>query len=398
MTEAENSNRRQLAATPLRSLRSRIPDLLRISGFVLTILLLAGCDEGEKHRVLTFFFDGVPPLHGEASVTTSSDLKAKSFAAATPVQNWHVHEPVKDCTQCHGRQTRRGTSSKVQLVADPPQLCYQCHSRFTTLEGWVHGPVAAGDCLLCHEPHRTRNEFLLAKPVPELCYQCHEVRAIHTIDRHDEPSYAHCIDCHDGHASTTRFLLRPEATTVEANGRHDTAVAPVSPADGSEEQKRGQEPETPAPRGQETDARIPDGPRQDVLATQGPGQDAAAGSEQDPQARAAQEKAAALYYRSLKQYHAGQLPEAREGFLEALQTGLLPDPMRETAEGYLQKIDEALQESRELQRRSEAVAESRWYRADPWPDTLCPGADGLSLRLSKSAHGDGRETPKRLCC
>jgi predicted CXXCH cytochrome family protein len=399
MIEAENSKREQLAAIPLRSWRSRIPALLRISGLVLGIGLLAGCDEGEKHKVLTFFFDGVPPLHGQASVTTSSDLRGKSFAVATPAQNWHVHEPVKDCTQCHGRQLRRGTSTKAQLVADPPQLCYQCHSRFTTLEGWVHGPVAAGDCLLCHEPHRTRNEFLLDKPVPELCYQCHEAQAIHTIERHDEPSYAHCIDCHDGHSSTTRALLRPDAAAAEGTERQETETAPVPPAGGSEEPKPEQEPQTPAPRGPEPDAGPPGGPRQDLLAMQGPGQDAPAAPAQDPQARAAQEKAAAeLYYRSLKQYHAGQLPESREGFLEALHTGLLPDPMRETAQGYLQKIDEALQESRGLQRRSEVVGEGRWCRADSCPGTPCPGGDALSRCLSKSAPGDSRKTPKRLCC
>jgi hypothetical protein len=53
---------------------------------------------------------------------------------------------------------------------------------------------------------------------------------------------------------------------------------------------------------------------------------------------------AELYYRSLKQYHAGQLQEARDGFLEALRTGLLPDPMRQTATVCLENIQHVLQE------------------------------------------------------
>ena len=32
-------------------------------------LLLSSCDEVERHKVLTFFFDGVPPLQTETSET-----------------------------------------------------------------------------------------------------------------------------------------------------------------------------------------------------------------------------------------------------------------------------------------------------------------------------------------
>ncbi len=295
-------------------------------GWLILFLLLTSCDEGKRHQVLTFFFDGVPPVGGAASTTKSSDPNSKATGAPA-VETWSVHEPVKDCTQCHGRQPRRGFSSKVQLVAEVPQLCQKCHSKFTALEGWVHGPVAAGDCLLCHNPHRTRTESLLKKPIPELCYQCHETRAIHLIAKHDQPSHTHCIDCHEGHASVTKPLLRPTiAAQKEDTARQGAEAAkeesiPVLPMAGMEERKQGQE----------------------VLATEAQGQDALATPEQT---------AAELYYRSLQQYHAGRLREAREGFFEALKTGLLPDPMRDTAQTYLEKIEEALKESPEAQRQS----------------------------------------------
>ncbi|OHB65417.1 MAG: hypothetical protein A2Y77_08810 [Planctomycetes bacterium RBG_13_62_9] len=252
-------------------------------------LLLASCDEMKRHKVLTFFFDGVPPPRAEASGTESSASNEKDVTVTPAAESWHVHEPLKDCTQCHGRQPRRGFSSKVQLVAEVPQLCYGCHAQYVALQGWVHGPVAAGDCLACHEPHKTRTESLLAKPVPELCYRCHEVQAIRTIERHAEESHAHCTDCHEGHASTTRALLRPSVVAA-----HDEPAATPAVA----EDRRGD-----------------------------------------------QERAAAeLYYHSIKQYHAGQLRAAREGLLQALNSGLLPDPMRETVNAYLEKIDEALEE------------------------------------------------------
>ncbi len=286
---------------------------------MILFLLVASCEEEGRHQVLTFFFDGVPPLGGTVSATKSSDPNSKA-AGAPAVETWSVHEPVKDCTQCHGQQPRRGFSSKVQLVAEVPRLCQQCHSKFTALEGWVHGPVAAGDCLLCHNPHRTRTEALLKKPIPELCYQCHETRAIHLIDKHDQPSHAHCTDCHEGHASVTKPLLRSTIAVPKEGARRqkdeaakEESIAPL-PGAGKDEKKQG--PETLAPETQ--------------------GQDALATPEQT---------AAELYYRSIKQYHAGRLREAREGFFEALKTGLLPDPMRETAHAYLEKIDTALKES-----------------------------------------------------
>jgi predicted CXXCH cytochrome family protein len=40
-----------------------------------------------------------------------------------------------------------------------------------------HAPVAE-NCLNCHDPHGSNQEFLLNLPVPMLCQQCH------TNDRH----------------------------------------------------------------------------------------------------------------------------------------------------------------------------------------------------------------------
>lgn len=303
--------------------------------WIILFLLLASCEQEGRHKVLTFFFDGVPPLGGAAAASKSSDPNGTT-AGTAPVENWSVHEPVKDCTQCHGRQPRRGFSSKVQLVAEVPQLCHQCHSKFTALEGWVHGPVAAGDCLLCHNPHRTRTEFLLKKPIPELCYQCHEARAIHLIDKHSQPSHAHCTDCHDGHASVTKPLLRPAVAVPKEDARSANPGAmngesvPALPAAGKNEERPGQ------------DALVPQAQGQDALTTEAAGRDLGATPERT---------AAELYYRSIKQYHAGKLREAREGFFEALKTGLLPAPMRDTARTYLEKIEEALTESPEPERQ-----------------------------------------------
>ena len=174
------------------------------------LLAVTSCDDTDRHKIMTTFFDGVPPPASETPAGAGSDPNGSDAPRSLRAGGWYVHEPLQDCTDCHGRRQHRQTfSRKVLLVAEVPQLCYQCHEEYATLEGWIHGPVATGDCLLCHEPHKTKTPALLVKPVPELCYQCHQPDAVGLIEGHGKESYAQCADCHEGHAGPTKSLLRP---------------------------------------------------------------------------------------------------------------------------------------------------------------------------------------------
>jgi len=57
-----------------------------------------------------------------------------------------------------------------------------------------------------------------------------------------------------------------------------------------------------------------------------------------PEAERMQE-VAQRHYQSMAFYRAGRLSEARAGFVEVIESGLIPPPMRETLEGYLRDID-----------------------------------------------------------
>jgi sugar lactone lactonase YvrE len=48
-----------------------------------------------------------------------------------------------------------------------------------------------------------------------------------------------------------------------------------------------------------------------------------------------------IYRRSMAQYKAGQLRQARAGFVEVMDSGLIPPPMVETLRGYVENIDKA---------------------------------------------------------
>jgi hypothetical protein len=57
-----------------------------------------------------------------------------------------------------------------------------------------------------------------------------------------------------------------------------------------------------------------------------------------------------LYYRSMEQYRAGRLEEARAGFVQVIQSGLIPPPMEQTLKGYIQEIDGKLARRRGVKR------------------------------------------------
>jgi predicted CXXCH cytochrome family protein len=174
-------------------------------------VVVVGCDEVERHKTLTFFFDGVPPLGGyvEEEVVVDPNAVDARRRRQRPKEVWFIHDPQDECVTCHGEKTKqRWFSAQVQLVVEVPELCYGCHENFAELEGWVHGPVANGLCLYCHDPHRSRNEHLLRRPVPDICYGCHEAEVIAAMGQHCTEPYLKCNDCHHGHASAEQHLLK----------------------------------------------------------------------------------------------------------------------------------------------------------------------------------------------
>ena len=67
-----------------------------------------------------------------------------------------------------------------------------------------------------------------------------------------------------------------------------------------------------------------------------------------------------LYNTSVDLFNAGQLEQAREGFLKISESGLLDTPEGYTANDYLAKIDKAL--SQAVKPDSNSCTESRmWY-------------------------------------
>ncbi|MCF7958406.1 MAG: hypothetical protein K9M57_08165, partial [Phycisphaerae bacterium] len=118
------------------------------------------------------------------------------------------HEPVRDCTRCHVDGMRW---DRKQFKRPLPQLCYECHTNYGLATGHLHGPVAVGACLYCHEPHQSKYPNLLRVQPPQLCYQCHQESDILSLASHQKIDPTRCNTCHDPHISPLRKLLKIHA-------------------------------------------------------------------------------------------------------------------------------------------------------------------------------------------
>ncbi len=183
--------------------------------FVFLLMFVMNCDKVQRHKVLTFFFDGVPPLETETALSEEGSAEARAETSAAeqrlgqPKTVVFVHEPRKDCHLCHKR-LEKGRWAVPEFTKPVPALCYDCHTDYTLSAAFVHGPVAVGQCLFCHNPHKSKNEHLLNDPEPQLCYLCHDRDVIESIANHSTETLSECTNCHDAHAALEKSLLRKD--------------------------------------------------------------------------------------------------------------------------------------------------------------------------------------------
>ena len=382
-------------------------------GWVLLVCLAAlvlSCDEIERRRVLTFFFDGVPPSGGAGFEGEPFDVNSAELEQTGQKPAWYVHEPQKDCTNCHRRQSTGGFSSQTRLIAPVPQLCHKCHDDPAVSASFVHGPVAVGQCLFCHNPHRSKVEHLLREAEPKLCYLCHDTSMIELIPAHLTQQTSACTDCHDPHAGSAKALLKGASSQTEhepGSGKRAGAAAQEdmsllkkpqieelskpSQTDDKTTQEREklfevfwkvsrliEQGKLQEARGhleaikdskaltEDERAKIENVLRlMDNVSTNGGGkpQEDKQGKPQNEQGATApgaaeksddsaakrRQEVADLYYRSMAYYRDGQLERARDGFIEVLNSRLIPVEMENTIRSYIADIDRTL--ARDNQRK-----------------------------------------------
>jgi predicted CXXCH cytochrome family protein len=119
----------------------------------------------------------------------------------TSARYFRYHPPVAegDCRACHPQGV--GRTSPVSEA----RLCHHCHELKTGAKV-LHGPLGAGQCSICHDPHGSAYPSFLVTGVRALCIQCH---AQSRSQKHIEKSgNKQCPECHDPHGSEKQFLLK----------------------------------------------------------------------------------------------------------------------------------------------------------------------------------------------
>jgi predicted CXXCH cytochrome family protein len=348
-------------------------------------VLVVSCDEVEHYNTLTFFFDGVPPLGQEGLQEELINSNFQESTQTRPKQLWYVHEPQKDCTLCHGkRKQQRGFSLQVRLTAPVPKLCYGCHADYTVSAPFVHGPVAVGQCLFCHNPHKSKIEHLLKEPEPKLCYLCHDINTVELIPAHFTNQQFACTDCHNAHASPVKALLKGassqtndelnRAKAIDKAIQEQIQVAKEQRTTGLErksllqvfrtvsklvEQGEIQKARAYLEKFKDSSAFTNEerkkivqvlkliGELEKVKQGRTVTEEKPKGPPAEPEKSSNQlskrkKEIAELYYRSMALYRAGQLIRAREGFVKVLKSGLAPAPIAKTIRGYVVDIDNTL--------------------------------------------------------
>jgi predicted CXXCH cytochrome family protein len=169
-----------------------------------------------------------------APATTAADAprEAPATAAAGSCAQCHadvsshpiLHPKLAECASCHVQAPNAAHRFEEKA-------CTACHQVATAKDKFVHGPVAAGDCLTCHTAHGAAEPQLLRTFGAELCLTCHvEMKAMLAEKRFThEPLKEDCSTCHSPHASPARYQLR-DPTAAQCFACHKTMRVEIAAA------------------------------------------------------------------------------------------------------------------------------------------------------------------------
>lgn len=190
-----------------RNGRTRKP--VFVAAWVLWIAALqAGCLSPEsRHRVLVLLFDEPPPF-GDLAETEKT---VEKLDVRTPTdQSFHGPYLQGKCDICHASGffgSTEGVERRLSVAKE--ELCTRCHYPKEQFKGeYRHGPADAGQCFMCHDPHRSKLPHLLRASGYDLCGRCHTQETVAIMDQHRQENGDDCVRCHDPHAADKPKLLR----------------------------------------------------------------------------------------------------------------------------------------------------------------------------------------------
>jgi predicted CXXCH cytochrome family protein len=140
-----------------------------------------------------------------------------------------VHGPVaaSECTVCHGNAPKhkdKPAKYKFGIITNLDKICYSCHDKFKTKK-FVHNPVAEGDCIACHSPHGSDLKFQLLASGSALCFNCHDEGLVSEKYVHGPAAAGGCVACHDPHTADYEKNLKAQGPALCFSCHTDQAEA-----------------------------------------------------------------------------------------------------------------------------------------------------------------------------
>lgn len=174
--------------------------------FIIAIgIAMYSCSPQSNYKVLSVFFDGVPNPYISDSIQQAQSIADTTVdQSVRPAESAYTYHPPyreKDCNLCHDEKLMG------RLTLSMPGLCYQCHENFKDRYRVLHGPVEAGYCTDCHNPHQAKDKNLLVRQGRSLCLYCHDENDVMANDVHEDTEDMNCTECHNPHGGDDRTII-----------------------------------------------------------------------------------------------------------------------------------------------------------------------------------------------
>ncbi len=136
------------------------------------------------------------------SVSEKEDLDCYTCHKEKFDKTLKLNPPFEElsCKDCHEKIFDRPKS-------DACEICHELESGF-----YLHSPYAKGECMICHDPHSSKENKFLKDKINNLCYLCHDKKGYkvhHPVASHPgERKGIYCTNCHNPHGTRYGFHLK----------------------------------------------------------------------------------------------------------------------------------------------------------------------------------------------
>lgn len=181
---------------------------------------------------------------GRTPDCTTSGCHAKEIGYA------FLHAPVAAgaCDVCHKRADE--AKHTFTLRHEGEALCNFCHIGKTDNAGLhVHKPVEEGKCIGCHNPHGSvQRRLIKANSTSEMCLSCHTTLLEGRPHVHSPIARGDCLGCHKAHTSVLPKLMVEEGKALCLRCHENVGHPSVPGAPAATSPKTAETPPTDGPR------------------------------------------------------------------------------------------------------------------------------------------------------